>query len=217
MNSPRLLVVLDVDSTLTQHEGIDRLAACVSPEVEAEVARITAKAMRGELDFKESLRQRVATLQGVTVDQIEEANRSISLTPGAEKLVSVLRAHGHVVGAVSGGFHHMVDPLAMKLGLDYHRANHLEVVDGVVTGRVDDPIIGAQEKADTLVEWATECSIPLSQTVAIGDGGNDVAMLRQAGLGIAFMAKAVAKDAADIVMDTADLAQVLSILGFVDR
>lgn len=216
MTSSRLLVVLDVDSTLTRDEGIDRLAAFVSAEVASEVASITAKAMQGELDFKESLRQRVATLRGVTVEQIAAANQTISLTPGAERLVSVLRAHGHVVGAVSGGFHHMVDPLAMRLGLDYHRANHLEVLDGIVTGRVDDPIIGAQEKADTLVEWATECSIPLSHTVAIGDGGNDVAMLRQAGLGIAFMAKAVAKDAADLVIDTPDLAQVLSILGFVE-
>lgn len=216
MTSQRLLVVLDVDSTLTRDEGIDRLAASISPDVEAEVARITASAMRGELDFKDSLRQRVATLRGLTLEQIATVNASITLTPGAETLVSTLRAHGHVVGAVSGGFHHMVDPLAMRLGLDYHRANHLEVVDGVATGRVDDPIIGAQEKADTLVEWATECSIPLSQTVAIGDGGNDVAMLRQAGLGIAFMAKPVAKEAADIVVDTPDLAQILLMLGFVD-
>ena len=216
MASSRLLVVLDVDSTLTRDEGIDRLAESVSPGVAAEVARITERAMRGEIDFKESLRQRVATLQGVTLEQVAATNASIRLTEGAEKLVSVLRSHGHVVGAVSGGFHHMVDPLAKRLGLDYHRANHLEVDNGVLTGRVDDPIIGAEEKADTLEEWAKECSIPLSHTVAIGDGGNDVAMLERAGLGVAFMAKDVAKKAADVVLDTPDLSEVLLLLGFVD-
>jgi len=216
VSAARLLVVLDVDSTLTRDEGIDLLAACVSPEVAQKVAQITAQAMRGELDFEQSLRQRVATLAGVTREQLESATRSVRLTDGAEQLVTVLRAHGHLVGAVSGGFHQMIDPLAAHLGLDFHRANTLEIVDDVLTGDLVGPIIGAREKANTLLEWASAHSIDAAQTVAIGDGGNDVFMLQEAGLGIAFMAKPVAKEAADIVLDTPDLAEVLGLLGFID-
>lgn len=215
--SDRLLVVLDVDSTLTRDEGIDLLAAQVSASVAAEVAEITARAMRGELDFEQSLRQRVATLEGLTVAGISRVTEQVRLTDGARELVGVLRENGHVVAAVSGGFHHMVDPLAADLGLDAHRANTLEVRDGVLTGGLVGPIIGSTAKAEALSEWAAEFGIPMENTVAIGDGGNDVEMLRRAGLGIAFMAKPVAKEAADIAIDTPDLAQVLDVLGFVGR
>jgi phosphoserine phosphatase len=210
----RLLVVLDVDSTLTQEEGIDLLASYVSPRVASDVADITAAAMRGELDFEQSLRARVAVLAGVTEAQLDEAARMVTLTEGARELVSVLKAHGHLVGAVSGGFHQMIDPLIAELDISFHRANSLEILDGVLTGSLVGHVVGAREKADTLIDWALGNNIPLANTVAIGDGGNDVFMLQEAGLGIAFMAKPVAKEAADLVIDTPDLAQVLDMLGF---
>lgn len=216
MSTEKLLVVLDVDSTLTRDEGIDMLAEFVSPEAAAEVAAITASAMRGDLDFTESLTRRVSLLKGVTTTQIQEAVAAVRITDGAKELVSTLQAHGHVVGAVSGGFHQMVDPLALELGLDLHRANTLEITDGVVTGRLLGPIVDAALKAETLKEWATHHAIPPAQTVAIGDGGNDVLMFQEAGLGIAFMAKPIAREAADISIDTPDLREVLRLLGFLE-
>ena len=212
-----MLVVLDVDSTLTRDEGIDLLAAQVSADVAAEVAEITERAMRGELDFEQSLRQRVKALAGLPVTEVATVTEKVRVTEGARELVSVLRENGHVVGAVSGGFHQMVDPLAADLGLDVHRANTLDVKDGVLTGELVGPIIGSRAKAEALREWAATYDVAMENTVAIGDGGNDVEMLRQAGLGIAFMAKPVAKEAADVSIDTPDLAQVLDLLGFVWR
>jgi len=215
--SGRLLVVLDVDSTLTRNEGIDLLAAGVSPEVAAGVAEITRRAMSGELDFEQSLRARVKALAGLSVENLELATAAVVLTDGAQELVRVLHEHGHVVAAVSGGFHQMVDPLAARLGLDAHRANTLEVENGALTGGLSGPVIGSLEKKEALREWASEYAIPLENTVAVGDGGNDVEMLRAAGLGIAFMAKPVAREAADVAIDTPDLTQVLDLLGFVWR
>jgi phosphoserine phosphatase len=210
----RLLVVLDVDSTLTRDEGIDLLAGFVSEAVAAEVADITAAAMRGQLDFVESLQKRVRALEGVPYDAVVRASDRVTLTQGARELVDTLRAEGHLVGAVSGGFHDMIDGLAEDLGLDFHRANRLEVRDSVLTGNLVGPIIDAKAKADTVAEWAQANGIPMSQTVAIGDGGNDVMMLAQAGLGIAFMAKPVAIAAADVSIDEPNLAEVLGLLGF---
>lgn len=216
MSQEQLLVVLDVDSTLTRDEGIDLLAGFVSAEASQQVASITAAAMRGEIDFAESLTRRVEYLKGVTTAQIQKAVQAVRITDGAKKLVQVLTDHGHLVGAVSGGFHQMVDPLAHELGLSFHRANTLEIVDGVVTGRLHGPLIDAAAKAETLREWASEHHIPRDRTVAVGDGGNDVAMFAEAALGIAFMAKPVAKEAADISIDTPNLGQVLQVLGFLD-
>lgn len=212
MSGARRLVVLDVDSTLTRDEGIDLLAGLVSPDIATEVQAITAAAMRGELDFEESLRRRVAALSGVSLDAVATATSQVTLTDGARELVSSLHAQGHLVGAVSGGFHQMIDPLAGELGLDFHRANTLEVNDGLLTGSLVGDIIDAQVKASTLVHWATSHSIDMANTVAVGDGGNDVAMLRQAGVGIAFMAKPVAKAAADVSIDVPDLREVLAVL-----
>lgn len=209
--------MLDVDSTLTRDEGIDLLAAEVSPSVAAEVADITAQAMRGEWDFEESLRRRVAALEGVPVEAIGRAVSAVTLTDGAHKLVSTLVANGHHVAAVSGGFHEMVDPLATTLGLSAHRANRLAVANGVLTGELVGPVVDARAKADALVEWANEFGVPLANTVAVGDGANDVLMLQKASLGIAFMAKDVARAAADVSIDTPDLAQVLSVLGFLEN
>ena len=212
MSAPRRLVVLDVDSTLTRDEGIDLLAGLVSPDTAAEVAAVTAATMRGELDFEESLRKRVAALRGVSLEAVAAATSHVRLTDGAHDLVSALHAHGHLVGAVSGGFHQMIDPLAEDLGLDFHRANTLEVSNGLLTGSLVGDIIDAQAKASTLVDWARSHSIDMANTVAIGDGGNDVEMLGQAGVGIAFMAKPVAKAAADLVIDVPDLREVLAVL-----
>lgn len=212
MSAPRRLVILDVDSTLTRDEGIDLLAGLVSPDIAAEVAAITAAAMRGELDFEDSLRRRVAALAGVGLDAVAEATNQITLTDGAHELVSTLQAQGHLVGAVSGGFHQMIDTLAEELGLDFHRANTLEVSNGLLTGSLVGDIIDAQAKASTLVHWASSHSIDMANTVAVGDGGNDVEMLGQAGVGIAFMAKPVAKAAADVVIDVPDLREVLAVL-----
>ena len=212
MREQRRLVVLDVDSTLTQDEGIDLLAGFVSEDVAQEVATITAAAMRGELDFEESLRARVATLAGVSEDAVASATAEVRLTEGARDLVERLHSHGHLVGAVSGGFHHMVDPLARELGLDFHRANTLEVVDGHLTGQLVGEVIDAVAKRQTLRAWAADHQIEMAHTVAIGDGGNDVEMLRDAGLGIAFMAKQVARDAADAVIDVPDLRQVWDVI-----
>lgn len=216
MKSPSLLVVLDVDSTLTRDEGIDLLAAEVSPAVAQEVADITAQAMRGDLDFEQSLRRRVQALRGAPLEAIDRATRAVTLTDGAQRLVETLVHNGHFVAAVSGGFHEMVDPLAAELGLTAHRANRLGVDNGILTGELEGPIIDAKAKAVALVEWATEFGVALENTVAIGDGGNDVEMLQTAALGIAFMAKPVARAAADVALDTPDLTQVLSLLGFVD-
>jgi phosphoserine phosphatase len=212
VTEPRKLIVLDVDSTLTRDEGIDLLANSVSPAIAAQVRGITAAAMRGELDFAESLRNRVAVLKGVSEDAVAAATAQVRLTEGAHELVAALHAQGHLVGAVSGGFHQMIDPLAQELNLDFHRANTLEVRQGLLTGALVGELIDAEAKASTLREWAASNSIDLAHTVAIGDGGNDVLMLRQAGVGIAFMAKPVAREAADVTIDVPDLREVLGVL-----
>jgi len=173
--------------------------------------------MRGELDFEQSLKRRVAALKGTPADALIRAGKAQILTDGARALVATLVKNGHYVGAVSGGFHEMVDPLAETLGLSIHRANRLEVSDGLLTGELMGPVIDAQAKADALEEWARRFGVPMSNTVAIGDGGNDVLMVEKATLGIAFMAKPILKKAADVSIDTPDLAQVLSLLGFVQN
>ena len=213
MTRHRILVVLDVDSTLTRDEGIDLLASFVSEDVASQVAAITAAAMRGDLDFEESLKRRVATLEGVSVEAVAAATAQVRVTEGAHELVSELHAHGHLVGAVSGGFHHMIDPLAENLNLDFHRANVLEVREGCLTGTTVGTVIDAGMKAAALREWASEHDIEMAHTFAVGDGGNDVEMLREAGVGIAFMAKPVAKEAADVSIDEPDLRLVLDVLG----
>lgn len=211
--SRRLLVVLDVDSTLTQNEGIDLLAARVSPVAAEQVAAITDKAMRGELDFAESLVARVRHLRGIPEAVVAEVASQVILTAGARELVDTLHAHGHLVGVVSGGFHELIDPLVIDLGLDFSRANRLGISAQLLNGELVGPIIDSQAKTNALREWANLSNIPMEQTVAVGDGGNDVLMLRDAGLGIAFMAKPVARKAADLALDTPDLSEVLGLLG----
>lgn len=213
MTTERKLIVLDVDSTLTQDEGIDLLARYVSDEAAREVSDITARAMAGELDFSESLVARVRALGGLSLDDVASATARVRLSVGAETLVRSAQAAGHLVAAVSGGFHQMIDPLAADLGLDMHRANRFEVQDGLLTGRIDGPIVDAEAKRDSLFRWAEQHDISRSNTVAVGDGGNDVLMLSAAGVGIAYMAKDVTRAAADIVINTPDLALVLDEIG----
>lgn len=209
--APRYLVVLDADSTLIENEVIELLAdAAGSLEL---VADVTDRAMRGELDFAASLRERVATLAGLSTEVFREVGALIRPTPGVHALIEGLHAGGSRVGVVSGGFHELLDPLAETLGLDHWRANRLEVVDGHLTGGLVGPIIDATAKAHALAEWAALEGIDLCSTVAVGDGANDLSMMRVAGLGVAFNAKPVVRRSADLVIDRRDLSQVLPILG----
>jgi len=205
------LVVLDVDSTLIENEVIELLAAEAGslPEVE----RITFRAMNGELDFKESLRARVATLEGLPESVFAKVGALVRVTAGVPDMIAGIRAAGGCVGVVSGGFHEVVDPVAAELGLDYWRANRLEVVDGLLTGGLTGPIIDAEAKAVTLREWAAECGVPLLRTVAVGDGANDLPMMAIAGLAVGFDAKAPVRDLAGVLIDDRDLSQVLPLLG----
>ena len=207
----KFLAVLDVDSTLIENEVIELLAAEAGSLVEVE--RITTSAMNGELDFELSLRARVATLSGLPVSVFEKVGRQLVVTPGVVELIGGIHAAGGCIGAVSGGFHELLDPLARELGLDYARANRLTARDGLLTGELDGPIIDAQAKASTLREWAANCGVPLGQTVAVGDGANDLEMMAITGLSVAFDAKAPVRDQADLIMDIRDLAQLLPLLG----
>lgn len=207
----RFLVVLDADSTLIENEVIELLADAAGSL--AQVAEVTDRAMRGELDFAASLRERVATLAGLPTEVFAEVSTLIRPTPGVHELISGLHAGGSRVGVVSGGFHEILDPLAATLGLDHWRANRLEVADGRLTGGLVGPIIDATAKATALAEWAALDGIDLCSTVAVGDGANDLTMMRVAGLGIAFNAKPIVRRSADLVIDTKDLSQVLPVLG----
>lgn len=208
---PRFLVVLDVDSTLIEDEIIELLADAAGSR--AEVAAITASAMNGKLDFVESLRTRVATLEGLPESVFVEIGAAIRVTAGARELIAGLHAAGGRVGVVSGGFHEIIDPLAAGLGLDRWRANSLEVIDGVLTGRLRGSVVDAAAKADTLRAWAEIYRIPLRQTVAVGDGANDLPMMAITGLSVGFDAKPPVRDEANIVMDVRELSQILPLLG----
>jgi phosphoserine phosphatase len=207
----RFLVVLDVDSTLIENEVIELLAA--QADSLAEVAAITSRAMNGELDFEASLRSRVATLRGLPESVFDTVRDLVTVTDGAPAMIAGIQAAGGRVGVVSGGFHEVVDEIAESLGLNYWRANRLEVVDGVLTGQLRGPIIDAAAKAATLREWAADFGVPLAQTVAVGDGANDLAMMAITGLAVGFDAKAPVRDEADVLMDRRDLSQLLPLLG----
>ena len=207
----RFLVVLDVDSTLIENEVIELLAE-EAGSLEA-VARITAQAMNGELDFEQSLRSRVSTLAGLPSSVFDTVGGRVDLTTGVRDMVTGIHSAGGCVGVVSGGFHEIIDPIAEAVGLDFWRANRLEVADGALTGGLVGPIIDAQAKADTLREWAAECGVALRQTVAVGDGANDIPMMAITGLAVGFDAKAPVRDEAHVLMDVRDLSQLLPLLG----
>ncbi len=208
----RRLVVMDVDSTLIRDEVIELLAAHAGRE--AEVAAVTAAAMRGEIDFATSLHERVSKLAGLPVSVFEEVRSSVRLTPGARTLIGTLQDLGFAIALVSGGFIEIVGPLAEDLGIKHVYANSLEVVDGVLTGRVQGEVVDRAAKAQKLREFAAAEGLPLSRTVAIGDGANDLDMLAAAGLGVAFNAKPAVRASADTSLNVPYLDAVLFLLGF---
>jgi len=205
------LVVLDVDSTLIRDEVIELIAAEVG--CGQEVAAITERAMAGELDFEASLRARVALLAGASTDALDAAAARVRLTPGARTLVSTLRRLGFTVAIVSGGFDHVVDRLAADLGIEHAVANTLEIVDGRLTGGLVGPVLDRAGKARELERIAAAERIPLEQTVAIGDGANDLDMIAVAGLGVAFNAKPAVRAAADTAVSVLRLDAILFLLG----
>ena len=205
------LIVMDVDSTLIQDEVIDLLAAragCAD-----EVAKITESAMRGDLDFAGSLRERAALLAGLDVTVLGEVRAGLRLTPGARTLIRTLKRLGYKCGIVSGGFTAVIEPLAASLGIDYVAANTLEVTGGKLTGRVLEPIVDREGKTEALRRFARAAGVPLSQTVAVGDGANDLGMIAAAGLGVAFNAKPVVRNAADTALSVPYLDTILYLLG----
>ena len=205
------LVVMDVDSTFIQEEVIELLAAHAG--VESEVAEITHRAMNGELDFEQSLRARVAMLKGLPESVLTDVQSEITFTPGAATLARTLHRLGFQVALVSGGFIEVVAPLAQRLEVSNVRANQLEIVDGYLTGGLIGPIIDRAAKADALRYFANKYDIPLSRTIAIGDGANDLDMLNAAALGIAFNAKPYVRDAAYASVNTPYLDTVLYVMG----
>jgi phosphoserine phosphatase len=205
------LVVMDVDSTLIQGEVIEMLAAHAG--YEAEVAEVTERAMRGELDFEESLRSRVALLAGVPESALDEVYDDIVLAPGARTLVRTLRRLGYRFAIVSGGFSQITDRLAADLGIHFARANELEIVDGRLTGRIVGPVVDRAGKAAALRQFAAEAGVSEAAVVAIGDGANDLDMLSAAGLGIAYNAKPLVRDAADTSVNVPYLDAIMYLLG----
>ncbi len=205
------LVVLDVDSTLIENEVIELLAE--EAGAGQRVAEITFRAMNGELDFEHSLRERVATLNGLPASAIEAVRSRVTVTRGVPELIAGVHAAGGRVAVVSGGFHEVIDPIAAQLGLDGWRANRLEIVEGVLTGGLIPPIIDAAAKADALKEWAADAGLPLSRTLAVGDGANDLPMMAVCGLAVGFDAKAPVRDLAHVLLDERDLSMLLPLMG----
>lgn len=214
MSQVKGLCVMDVDGTLILEEVIDLLgreAAC-----EEEISQITSRAMRGELDFESSLRKRVSLLEGLPVSVFDTVFNSIHLAPNAQKFISILQKNGIQVGLVSGGFTPIVERLAKSLDIAYFSANQLEVKDGFLTGQLVGEIVTGQVKQATLEIWRTELGLSKERTIAIGDGANDLLMLKSAGHGIAFCAKEVVKAEIACHVDTRDLLEVLPWIDFLE-
>lgn len=214
MTQVKGLCVMDVDGTLIAEEVIDLLgreAGC-----EAEISEITNQAMRGELDFETSLRARVALLKGLPISVFDTVFKSIHLSKNAQEFISILQKNGILVGLVSGGFTPIVERLAKSLSISYFSANQLEVKDGFLTGRLVGEIVTGQVKQATLERWRNEIELPKERTIAIGDGANDLLMLKSAGHGIAFCAKDVVKAEIACHVDTRDLLEVLPLIDFLE-
>ena len=214
MSQVKGLCVMDVDGTLILEEVIDLLGREVGRE--EEISQITSRAMRGELDFETSLRERVALLKGLPDSVFDTVFNSIHLSPNAQKFISILQKNGILVGLVSGGFTPIVDRLAKSLGIAYFSANQLEVKDGLLTGKLIGQIISPEVKKETLEKWREELKLPQERTVAIGDGANDLLMLKSSGLGIAFCAKEVLKKEIPNHVDKRDFLEVLPLIGFLE-
>ena len=214
MSQVKGLCVMDVDGTLIAEEVIDLLgkeAGC-----EEEISQITSQAMRGELDFETSLRARVALLEGLPISVFDTVFKSIHLSKNAQEFISILQKKGILVGLVSGGFEPIVERLAESLGITYYSANQLEVKDGFLTGRLVGEIVTGQEKQATLEKWRKELGLPKERTIAIGDGANDLLMLKTAGWSIAFCAKEVVKSEIACHVDTRDFLEVLPLIDFLE-
>lgn len=206
----KFLVVFDVDSTLIEQEAIELLAGySTSAEL---VQQITDRAMRGEIDFNQSLIERVATLRGLPDSVLHEVSNQLKLTRGAKELVAAIHDRGGKAAAVSGGFIQLLDPIRKTLKLDFAAANTLGVSAGSLTGQVEGAIVNRQAKADYLMQWALELGLSLDKTIAVGDGANDLGMMGVAGLSVAFCAKPIVNEQADIVLAQRDLAELISIL-----
>ena len=205
------LVQLDVDSTFIQQEAIELLAAKAG--VLEQVAAITASAMRGELDFEQSLRARVALLKGLPESVIGEVQMEISLTDGAQDLVETLHGKGHSVSLVSGGFIDIIEPMIKAMSIKYYKANKLEIVQGVLTGGLIGQVVDRAAKAEALREFAKASAVSIENTVAIGDGANDLDMMAAAGLSIAFNAKPIVVEAADLAINEPSLRSVIALIG----
>lgn len=210
-SAPRKFLIMDVDSTLIQQEVIELLAAYAGKR--EEVTAVTEAAMRGELDFAQSLHARVAVLAGLPADVVESVRAEVRLTEGAAELVAAFQAAGHAVAVVSGGFNQILRPIAEDLGLHYWIANELEIVDGALTGKVLGDVIDRAAKEKYLREWAAAEGIPMEHTIAVGDGANDLDMLGAAGIGIAFNAKPAVRAAADAAVNLPYLDAVRHIAG----
>ena len=204
------IFLLDVDSTLINEEVIDLLAAQAG--VSKEVSQITSSAMAGELDFSESLVKRVSLLAGLSITAIAQVQRKITLTNGAADLITALHSRGDIVAVVSGGFTEIISPLLATLKISKFKANSLEIIEGKLTGKVNGEIVDRRAKAEFLKELVALSGIPLSDTVAIGDGANDIDMIQSAGIGVAFCAKPALVNVADRVINTRDLREVLKVI-----
>lgn len=203
------LVVSDVDSTLIRDEVIELIADAVGSDARAHVENVTERAMRGELDFADSLRERLLMLQGVPESVLSDVVERVRVTDGVQEFVDAVQGAGGAVAAVSGGFHEILDPLAARLGIRITRANRLEVENGALTGRSVGPVIDAAAKRDTLLSLSANLGIPPERTMAIGDGANDLLMVKAAGLGVAFCAKPVLREAADVIIERPDFRDLL--------
>lgn len=210
MSQVKGLCVMDVDGTLILEEVIDLLGREAGRE--EEISQITSRAMRGELNFESSLRKRVSFLEGLPVSVFDKAFDSIHLSPNVQEFISILQKNGILVGLVSGGFTPIVERLAKSLGIAYFSANQLEVKDGLLTGKLVGKIINPEIKKDTLEQWRKELQLPRERTVAIGDGANDLLMLKSAELGIAFCAKEVLKKEIPHHVDKRDFLEVLPLI-----
>lgn len=212
MNNVRGLCVLDVDGTLIEEEVIDLLGK--EADCEEEVALLTAQAMRGKLDFESSLRKRVSLLKGLSIDAFDKIYHELHLSKNAAQFIETLQENQIEVGLVSGGFTTIVERLAKDLKISLYTANQLEIRDGYLTGNLVGPVISREVKEETLVRWADELEVPIERTIAIGDGANDLKMLKKSGIGIAFCAKDIVKKQINLQVDDRDLLKALDKIDF---
>lgn len=212
MNNVRGLCVLDVDGTLIEEEVIDLLGK--EADCEEEVALLTAQAMRGKLDFESSLRKRVSLLNGLSIEVFDKIYHELHLSKNAAQFIETLQENQIEVGLVSGGFTTIVERLAKDLKITLYTANQLEIRDGYLTGNLVGPVISREVKEETLVRWADELEVPIERTIAIGDGANDLKMLKKSGIGIAFCAKEIVKKEIPLHIDERNLIKVLDKINF---